>query len=269
MTDTATDAKRESMQAKIAKLLAKAESTDSEHEAENLRAKAFELMADWGVSAAMIDAGRTQAEREKVTESSMEFHGGYAKTMVEFGHLIAEALGIKPLIAHRRYEKSRTLLLIGHKSDVERARILITSLQLQANTALRAWWKGYEPREWMSPSEKTLARRQFLRSFAGSAHKRLLAAAAEAERAEQERQNAAAPTGSATSSQESGPSVALVLADRKAEVRQFIAQKYPNIGHARASRGSHHGRAEGAAAGQRADLGDKSRVGGGARAALA
>lgn len=267
MTDTtSTDAKRESIQAKVAKLLAKAESTDSEHEAETLRAKALDLMAEWGIEAAMIDAGRTQADREKVTENPMEFAGGYAKAMTMFGAIIAQAMG--NVRVYERYSRGKSnrrwLHIVGHTSDVERAHMLITSLQLQANTALRAWWKTFARKEWMTQAEKTGARRQFLVSFAEAAAERLEAARQEAQQKQQDAQRA---TGSAATSSQAGPSVALVLADRRDAVDRYMAHEHPNLTRGRSMQGSMFGANEGAAAGRRADLGGQS-VGRGGRAAL-
>lgn len=255
MTDQTT------MREKIEKLLAKAERTDNPHEAEAFTKKAEALMAAWGIEAAMLDASRTAGEREQVTESGLDFTGTYAKGMTLFAHLIAEGLGLTGYEQVWRGKAHRRYIVVGHTSDVERAHLLITSMQLQAQTALRAWWRDYDLKAYLSPAEKFQARRQFLVSFATAVKERLVEQREEKKREAETQRAAATGTGPAA-----GPSVALVLADRALAVQQHMAAK--RLGNARSMTGSVHGGDEGAAAGRAANLGDRSQVGGRARAAL-
>jgi hypothetical protein len=97
------------------------------------------------------------------------------------------------------------------------------------------------------PGESVAAyRRSWLEGFASQVHRRLVEAE---ERAAAE---ARAPDGSVSSP---GGGVALVLADRRRRVDQHFAATFPRLTTARPSTLSGSGRAAGALAGQRADLG--------------
>jgi hypothetical protein len=95
-----------------------------------------------------------------------------------------------------------------------------------------------------------------LYGFAAEVHRRLVAA----EAAAAEQADASAPT--------AGPAVALVLAGRRHRVDAAFAEAFPRLASARRTVLSGSGYAEGALAGERADLGRVGRVGGGSRRAL-
>jgi hypothetical protein len=80
-------------------------------------------------------------------------------------------------------------------------------------------------------------------------HQRLVEA--EARAAESAAAARASPSGT-------GPSVALVLADRSARVDRAYAEEFPQIGRARRAQLSGSGYAAGAHAGARADLGGRA-----------
>lgn len=242
----------ETMQAKIQKLLNKAARTDNVHEAEAFSRKAEHLMAEWGVTEAMLNDSRTDSERESITEEPMTFLGSYAKAMVLFGAHVAQGMGLK--VYERRTvgdTKVRKLVIVGHASDVARAHMLITSMQMQAQTALRVWWAEFPLRTVLTPSERARARRQFLVSFAEAVGVRLGEARTEA---------AAQADARTTATGAGARSSALVLADRGAEVEAWLAERHPKMGHGRAMGGSSFGQRGGAAAGRDANLGGRTAV---------
>ena len=141
--------------------------------------------------------------------------------------------------------------MLGFASDRARVELLYTSLLLQASSQLarqRPAWAG----------ESVAAyRRSWLHGFAVRVHQRLV----EAEARAAESAAAARASPSAT-----GPSVALVLADRSARVDRAYAEEFPQIGRARRAQLSGSGYAAGAHAGARADLGGRAVAPTGSRA---
>ncbi|KJQ55635.1 DUF2786 domain-containing protein [Microbacterium sp. SA39] len=157
----------------IAKLLAKAESTTPE-EAEALTEHAERLMVKYGIEQARIDErrGRLGQEREEIVQERIIFTGTYARDMRELGTRVALALDtVRPLHAEGA---GSVLYLVGHTSDVQQARTLTASLEVQAMVAMRTWWAhhrdAYRP---FSESDKRRARSGFIRGFASGAADRI------------------------------------------------------------------------------------------------
>jgi hypothetical protein len=122
--------------------------------------------------------------------------------------------------------------LFGCASDLERTELLYTSLLVQASYGLAA----AEVPPW---EPVATFRRSWLAGFTQAVERRLHEAEARA--------SASAPT--------SGPSMALVLADRGDRVARRLAEVYPRLGRAAPRRLMGSGVGDGYAAGQRADLG--------------
>ncbi|MGM7679093.1 DUF2786 domain-containing protein [Microbacterium sp. A94] len=188
----------------ISKLLAKAESTTPE-EAEALTEHAERLMVKYGIEQARLDAQRAKngQAREEIIQERMLFTGSYARDIRELGAGIGIALGtIRPM-----YSEAATgmiLYLIGFASDVEQAKRLTASLEVQAMVAMRAWWKRERERYLRHPeSAKRRARSGFIRGFGIGA----------AERITESR---------AVIIDDSGTGTALVLASRKDQVDAFV-----------------------------------------------
>jgi hypothetical protein len=142
--------------------------------------------------------------------------------------------------------------LFGYGSDLMRAELLYTSLLLQAVGVLMRTPVPY--------AESTAAfRRSWLAGFSSALGRRLRDAEA---RAQQEAQGDGRTAGAG------GRPVALVLADRSAQVLDAVHAEYPRLrrGQPRSLSGS--GGMSGWQAGQRAHLGGGSRIGGGAAGAL-
>ncbi|WP_223623883.1 DUF2786 domain-containing protein [Microbacterium sp. EST19A] len=198
----------------IAKLLAKAESTTPE-EAEALTEHAERLMVKYGIEQARIDErrGRLGQEREEIVQERIVFTGTYARDLRELGASIALALDtVCPLHA----EGAGSLLyFVGHASDVQQARTLTASLEVQAMVAMRAWWAlhrdAYGP---FTEGDRRRARSGFIRGFAAGA----------AGRIRDSRQ---------TIVDEAGTGTALVLASRRERVEDAVDRMTTRRGRAR------------------------------------
>jgi len=165
---------REKYADKIAKLLRKAESTTPE-EAETCLRMAQNLMTKWGIDEAMLEAARGLSVDEIVTEEIV-LTGGFRVALGELAMYVIHFNGGKAVLIENSPRevdgkvRKQTYILRVHafKSDLERIRILNTSLQLQAMTSQNRWWK--ENRHlYFDKREEFLGRRQFIFSFARSA----------------------------------------------------------------------------------------------------
>ena len=158
----------------ITKLLAKAESTTPE-EAEALTEHAERLMVKYGIEQARIDERRAHAgqSREEIVQEQVSFVGSYARDMRELGIGISRALGTLRLL-QADFGAVSVLYLVGYQSDVQQARILTASLQVQAMVAMRTWWKERrDDYRWSSDSERRRARSGFVRGFGAGAASRI------------------------------------------------------------------------------------------------
>lgn len=208
--DGMTDAKLDL----IAKLLAKAESTTPE-EAEALTEHAERLMVKYGIEQARIDErrGRLGQEREEIVQERIVFTGTYARDMRELGASVALALDtVCPLHA----EGAGSLLyFVGHASDVQQARTLTASLEVQAMVAMRAWWAHQrDAYAWFTENDKRRARSGFIRGFAAGAAGRIR----ESRRAIVD---------------EAGSGTELVLASRRERVHEAVNRMTTRRGRAR------------------------------------
>lgn len=238
-TGTAHDA----MLAKVRKLLAKAEDpAATEAEAESYTAKAAALVASYGIDAALLavaDPGTDPVEDRRIP-----LDAPYAADKADLLGTVAMRLRCQVVRLRSRDADGSgwTLHVFGHRSDLERAEVLFTSLLLQASTRMLAT----PVPSWDHPAA---FRRSWLAGFTAAVSRRL----AEAERAAQAEAEAHGTAG--------GRSTALVLADRTLEVLDAAGQAYPHARTARSRQLSGGGAGQGFAAGQRADLGG-TRLGG-------
>ncbi|WP_300019554.1 DUF2786 domain-containing protein [Pseudonocardia sp.] len=220
----------------IRKLLAKAEGAATTEEAEAYTAKAVDLMARHGVDEALL--GAADPARDPIGAVRVALDDPYSAAKARLLGWVASALGCRCVLHEARGGRVGTVTVFGHASDRERVEVLYTSLLLQATAQV----VGLRPPR---TGESVAAyRRSWLHGFAVEVHRRLTAAeqaAADAARA--------APPGTG------GPSVALVLADRRERVDRAYAAAFPALGRARRSVLSGSGFGAGARAGARADLG--------------
>jgi Protein of unknown function (DUF2786) len=236
----------------VRKLLAKAERAATAAESEIYTAKAVELMARHGIDAALLAAA--DPGRDEVGPLKIGMQDPYSAGKARLLGWTAAALGCRWVLHGAWAGKVAAVTVFGHATDRERVEVLYTSLLLQATAQLvrvRPPW----------PGESVPAyRRSWLEGFASQVHRRLVEAE---ERAAG--QAARAPDDAAPSA---GGGVALVLADRRRRVDQHFAIAFPGLATLRPSVLSGSGRAAGALAGQRADLGGGGGLGGGRRRAL-
>jgi hypothetical protein len=224
----------DTMLEKVRKLLAKAEDPGcTPAEAAALNDKAAELIAKYGVDQALL--ARDSPGADPVGDRVIAVYAPYALDKAALLGTVAMALRCRSVRAKRPADNgyAYTMHLFGFASDLERTELLYTSLLVQASYGLAA-----AP----IPVDEPPAtfRRSWLAGFTQAVGARLR----EAER----RASDAASTGS-------GPSMALVLADRTGAVDRRLAEAYPRLGMAPPRRLAGSGVHRGYAAGQRADLG--------------
>ena len=225
--------------ARVRKLLVKAEADGvTQAEAQALTAKAAELMAKYGIDRALLAAVRPETDRPD--DRIIDVANPWARVQAHLLCGLAAALRCQCVILPHTGPGSR-IHVFGFASDIERTDVLYTSLLLQM-------WQGLsatEPPAW-SRSPRAW-RRSWLLGFATAVVARVRAAE---QRAAQ--RAADAPAGS-------GPSAALVLADRTEIIEQTLRRAYPVT---RTSRVTYSGSGYGTgyAQGERADIGT-SRLG--------
>jgi hypothetical protein len=228
---------------RVRKLLAKAEAEGvTPPEAEALTAKAAELMARYGIDRALLAA--TRPETDKPGSRIIDIGNPWAQVRA---HLLAGLAGAMRcqciLLNPDRSGPDRSgperggarVHVFGYQSDLERADILYTSLLLQMAhglTAAAVPARVSSVRAW---------RRSWLLGFAAAVVARVKAA-----------EDRAAATSSAA--ERSGPSTALVLADRSVVIRRNMEQAYPVTRQARVTY-TGNGYRDGYAKGQQADIG--------------
>ena len=219
---------------RVRKLLAKAEAEGvTPPEAEALTAKAAELMARYGIDRARLAASRP--ETDAPANRVIDIENPWAQVRAHLLAGLAGAMRCQCVLLSSDKPGSR-IHVFGFASDLERAEILYTSLLLQmarglAAAAVPAGVRS--ARAW---------RRSWLLGFVSAVITRV--------RSAEERAAAGAEADTKT-----GPSTALVLADRAVVIRQQLEQAYPVTRRTRITY-SGRGYSDGYAQGQRADIGN-------------
>lgn len=227
----------------IAQMFAKAESTTPE-EAEALMQAAEKLMIKYGFDQAVIDARRAKAGgvAEEIVQKSMEFTGAYRGEMINLGAAVCRGLGSLQNLQSTTRNKGKTFVLyiIGFESDVDQAIMLISSLQLQAAVAVRAWWKKNQSEYSLASSyNQEKARRSFVHGFGTGAGVRIA----------QSRQEAFESVSKGTE---------MVLVSRSAKVQEHFDNIAKRNGRVRSATGGGAAAHDGYAAGKQANTGGKS-----------
>ena len=226
----------------IALLLAKAERTEFPREAEALTEQAERLMIRHGIEQALIDAARgVEQPKEEIVVRTIKLEGTYSRALLDLGAIVCAALG--NLRTYRRYRPGTSiqhLKIVGFEGDADRAVTLVTSLHLQALTAMRVWNRAQRDSwdwEFMTDHEKTKARQAFVTAFGWGAANRI----GSTRRAVVE---------------ESSAGTDLVLLDRGKRVENWMDENVGKLKRARSRQVSDYGRADGYRAGQRARTGE-------------
>jgi Protein of unknown function (DUF2786) len=219
---------------RVRKLLAKAEAEGvTPPEAEALTAKAAELMARYGIDRARLAASRPDTDRP--ANRIIDIANPWAQIRAHLLAGLAGAMRCQCVLLSTSRPGAR-IHVFGYASDLERADILYTSLLLQMARGLAA---TVVPAGVRSPKAW---RRSWLLGFVSAVIARVRTA---------EDRAAAGAEGE----EQTGPSTALVLADRALVVRRQLEEAYPVT---RKTRITYSGRgySAGYAQGQRADIGN-------------
>lgn len=189
---------------KVALLLAKAEGTDNPAEAEAYTAKAEELMLKHGIEEAQVQAKRPGTRPDPIIIERIYVNGTYEAATVTYGYAVAPSFHCKSYQSKGANGKGHYIWLVGHTSDVEQAAILLRSMLVQSEMAMRHWWEnGGRESSGFDRATKKLARRQFMFGFGNGVRERL-----------REIHNRVV--------EESEPGTALVLVDRSKKVDSWI-----------------------------------------------
>jgi hypothetical protein len=229
---------------RVRKLLAKAEDDGvTPAEAEALTAKAAELMARYGIDCALL--GALHPASDSPADRVFDLDNPWAAVKAHLLSGLAAALRCQCVLLRRRAPGSR-LHVFGYASDIERADILFTSLLVQMARALAA--AGIP----VGASSVKAWRRSWMLGYASAVVARVR---------EAEQRAAQASDADRAASGDSGPSTALVLADRAMTIRRKAQQAYPRTRQTRVTY-TGNGYASGYREGQKADIGGSKLTGG-------
>jgi hypothetical protein len=195
--------------AKVRALLAKAESTDFEHEADALTAKAQELIARHSIEEAM--ARSSSAQRITPVGRRLAVDDPYAAAKSGLLAVVASANGVRAVWD----ERFALMTLVGFPSDLDVVEMLFTSLLMQASRSVLEAGKVTDPR---GRSRTRSFRQSFYVAFSGRIHERLEVASRQA---------------TADAELELGSEVLPVLASRREEVDDATERMFPNLRKAR------------------------------------
>lgn len=241
---------------RIRALLAKAESTTFEAEADALTAKAQELMARHRIDQALLDASRAASggPTARPVGRRLGVDDPYAEAKAALLAGIASANG-----GHAVWSKGLGFSTVfAHRGELDSIEALFTSLLVQATAALRR--EGSRSDRW-GRSRTTRFRRSFLAAFAQRITERLheaAAAAVEQAEAESEAEARRARSEAGAEASETAPSAgALVplLQARDQASRDAAEEAFPEMTFFSPSASDREGWAAGRLFGDRADLG--------------
>jgi hypothetical protein len=219
---------------RIRGLLAKAESTEFEAEAEALTAKAQELMARHAIDTAMIGPRSTSGTAGQVQARRLHLDDPHAEAKAAIVQAAGSANDVRVVLL----PAYGIATLVGMPGDLDAVELLVTSLLLQAGRGLADAVQSAGAR-----GRSTAYRRGFLYSYAQRIEERLT-----------EARDAARAEATVTY----GAALAPVLADRQAAVDRAVQELFPaarrRSGRTVDAAGWHAGRA----AADAADLGGSS-----------
>lgn len=232
--------------ARVRSLLAKAESSTFEGEAESYNAKASELIARYGIDRAMLAASGTVTD--DIATVMIAIDDPYSRDKAHLLSCIAQPMRCRTLL-HRFGQRITDVTIFGYQSDLDRVEMLYTSLLLQAATQL----KKVRPKQSDYRRESVAAyRRTWLHGFASEVLVRLTKAETSATQAH--------------TSEPGSRSAALVVQTRTEMVTKAYNDEYGSLKSAKRRQLTGSGYRDGRQAGERANLGNGSALTG--RAAL-
>lgn len=226
---------------KLKKLLAQAEGTDNEHEADAFLSQAQAMASRHSIDLALARRALAKTQkREQPTQRTIPIGEARSLGNARFVNLflaVASNNDCKTNIA----SNSTFLVAYGFPSDIEVAETLYMHLAVQMAEAAKAFlaagdWRGektWDPRRgWVAVNAKA-ARLTFYDAFIDRIAARLTAARQQAEAQAEADLQAEREAHSQAGRDASAPSAALVLADKRAEVNDF----YKSTSNARGSWG--------------------------------
>ncbi|KAB7743227.1 DUF2786 domain-containing protein [Nostocoides sp. F2B08] len=229
---------------RVRMMLAKAESTPYEAEAEAFTAAAHSLMARHSIDRALLDASADARRSGGPRATRIPIAAPYAKD--KFGLLSAVARANRCRAVWHEHFGFGTV--IGHESELRAVELLFASLLVQASTAMLTH------RSTGSAGDARVFRRSFLSGFAVRIAERLADATAEQTRAAAADADRLSP--SPARSAGAGTDIVRVLADREREVDDAVGERFPHLSTMRSrARLDVDGWISGRAAGDRASLG--------------
>jgi len=255
---------------RIAKLLAKAESTTHQAEADSLFEKAQALMTEHNITEAMIAEASGAGTTDVLEDGEMTFNGIFMKQTMSFAFDVARFNNVRALWSQRqdysggKAKKYIRVSLFGFKSDITNVQMLATSLQFQCAHAMQRWAKGEEALLFATPMERFKEKREFILGFQSTIRTRLMQAKLAGEKAAAQ----SASDRNKTSLVDASKSVSLVVQSREQLVNDAFKKLHPHLRYTTSniSRGSGAARGAGAAAGAMANLGGGKSVGGSKKA---
>ncbi|NMN99857.1 DUF2786 domain-containing protein [Gordonia sp. TBRC 11910] len=194
---------------RIRGLLAKAEASDFPEEAETLSAKAQDLMTQYTIDSAMLDADGSDDPRSKVVTRRILLTTPYPDAKLSLLNAVGINNGVKTLW----HKEVGLASVVGMPIDLNLCELLFTSLLVQSTRALHE--VGVD-RETRTPS----FRRSFLISYAHRISERLAEA----------RERAAA-----AASSKYGKELVPVLAERAEAIADVFDRQFPNVRSVRSS----------------------------------
>lgn len=227
---------------KVRGLLAKAESTEFEPEAEALREAAQKLIITYGLEKAL---SAPVADQGKITTVRINFEDPFSDRKSYLLHRVSDAFGCKSISFHAKGQRRRRYAtVVGYPGDLEQVELIYTSLLLQSAREMAA----------LPVVHGRYVRSQrsgFLFGFAERAGERLEELYAKA----------------TEEAEDSTPGAALVLVNRKDAVEAAYAEMFPDSRAGRIRSTNAEGYYAGRLSANRADLGQQ-RFGAGRQKAL-
>ena len=219
---------------RIAKLLRKAEATDNVQEAESYTSKAQELMVTWGISEELLNRAQGKQAQDKIEQQLFRYTGIYQAVLMDIGWALIRRNHCKGVYHKDTWNKptAHIITVTGFRSDIDRLVMLDSSLQIQCQSAMTAWWKESD-RSYLSKMQAFKMKREFIASFASGLSARLAeaeragkvaAVKAEAERRRQEADTAGKSV--AAIEAEVSSSVELVLRSKDEQVKDWFDNRY-------------------------------------------
>jgi hypothetical protein len=232
---------------KIAKLLAKAERTDNDAEAEAFFAKAAQLQAQHEIDQSLIDEARGDQGANPIEELRIMCKGSYSKATMNSVLMMAKAMGLKGFYTPMGGSDIKVTVM-GHKRDLADLETLWASILIQQARGAKRFIDGWKASQaWgFTASERFNAQRSYMMGFGEGVAEILRRVKNDAAREIEAAQ---------------GPGVGLVLVKKAEAVEVAFAQRYPRLSKGRGIKitGSAYG--AGRVDGRNANTGGRKAIG--------